>query len=427
MADRIEEGVEKEDMDALQTLVRELRHDVEAKGLKDHDKETRLNSKLDELEEKNQEVAGKVAEAANSTRELKDLKEFLASGAAAAEAKNAATAERISNLELDLARAESKGAKSDADWVESAEYKAFSRFAQVGDGNLLEEEHKVLLRSDSDVDGGFSTTEELDTAMIRKIIEISPIRRYARNRSMSQKSLRMVVRDTIPEAFYEGEAEEDQEGQSKYDSEEMFSYRLGVTIPVTKDLLMDSTFSMDGELMADASIAFAQKEGNKFILGTGFKEPEGFLVNSSVIASPTITAVSATLDADVFFTVQGTLKGGYNAAFSFNRRTLATSRLLKDSQNRYLWSPGLDGPASMTIAGAPYFLADDMPDITNSAYSIAFADWYAGYTIADRTQMSIVRDDLTRKRNAIVEFTFHRWNNGQVVLPEAIKVIQIKA
>lgn len=87
----------------------------------------------------------------------------------------------------------------------------------------------------------------------------------------------------------------------------------------------------------------------------------------------------------------------------------------------------MNGPAAMTLNGLPYLVAEDMPDIASGSLSIALGDFQQGYTIVDRTAMTVVRDDLTQKRKSIVEFTFNRWNTGMVTLAEAIKVLQTKA
>ena len=39
--------------------------------------------------------------------------------------------------------------------------------------------------------------------------------------------------------------------------------------------------------------------------------------------------------------------------------------------------------------------------------------------------MSVVRDDLTKKKEAITEWTFTRYNTGRVVLPESIAVMTL--
>jgi HK97 family phage major capsid protein len=115
-----------------------------------------------------------------------------------------------------------------------------------------------------------------------------------------------------------------------------------------------------------------------------------------------------------------------------NRRTLAKLRRERaggstTTDGPYLWSPALDGPAMSTLGGSPYILANSMPEIGNDALCIAYGDFGIGYLILDRTATEVIRDDFTRKKNAIVEFTIHRWNTGKVVLPESIKLLKLDA
>jgi HK97 family phage major capsid protein len=68
---------------------------------------------------------------------------------------------------------------------------------------------------------------------------------------------------------------------------------------------------------------------------------------------------------------------------------------------------------------------EDMPDIATDARPIMFADFRRGYEIFDRMQTAVIRDEVTRKREAIIEWTWFRWNTGQVVIPEAFKSLLI--
>ncbi len=190
---------------------------------------------------------------------------------------------------------------------------------------------------------------------------------------------------------------------------------------------MDSSFNMESEIFGDAGEAFAQKEGNKFILGTNVKQPEGITVNPTVVANARTSETSATVTADDMIRLTGDLKTGYNPVYVLNRKTLAHLRTLKSASGGFLWQPGMDGPVANTINGFPYVLAIDMPDIASNSLSVAFGDFMRGYVIVDRTGVNIIRDDFAKKRQAIVEFTIHRWNYGKVVLPEAIKLLKTKA
>lgn len=361
-----------------------------------------LNEKLDDLEETNQKNTQSLHEANEQALEQK---------------------QRIEDLENELINGRSGHS---VDFKNTDAYKALNEFCSKGDKALFELKDDSLLRSDNEISGGVLTTTEVANEIIKPITETSPIRQYARVRTIGSKSLVMPVRKGLLDAAWEGEAEQDEISTSNYGSETITPFRLSVTVPVTMDQLMDSAFDMNAEIMSDANERFAQKEGEGFVKGTGHKMPTGFLVDSRITSNAFETEASGAIKGDDVIKLHGEVKTGYNLMYTFNRRSLAYLRTLKGSDGQYLWQPGLNGGAANTISGVPYFLSEDMPDIANNALAIMCADFRRGYQIIDRTALSVVRDDVTRKRNAIVEFTIHRWLTGQPVLPEAFKVMRVK-
>ncbi|KKL52954.1 hypothetical protein LCGC14_2280280 [marine sediment metagenome] len=269
------------------------------------------------------------------------------------------------------------------------------------------------------------TTTELDNVITKQIIEIDPIRGLARVRTISSKSISVVKRTGVPIAQFEGEAEEGVESQATYGLETITPFRLTHTTPITKDLLQDAAFDMEGEIIADGSEAFAFGEGNGFVLGTGFKQPQGIFVNAVLQAAARDTAAAGVLDADAVILMTGDVKTGYNLSYLLNRRTLATIRTFKSTTGQFLWQPGLSGPVANTLNGLPYALGNSVPDIANGAFAMAVGDFRRGYLIVDRTGMEIVRDALAQKKKAIVEFMLMRYTTGQVVQDEAIKLLRI--
>ena len=379
----------------------ELRTEMEKKA-PDMEKVERLNTALDEQEEKNQQV---VAEQKRIEGLAEDQKE------------------RIDALEVEIARA---GPSVKQNYRDSDEYKAMNELCRGG-LEMLNSEQKALLRTDSDVSGGFLVASELDSEITKKITEISNIRSIARVRTISSKSLEVPVRATIPTAAYEGEAEQGGEDTSTYSNETLTAFRQSVTIPVTMDMLQDSAFDMEAEIFGDASESFAQGEGLNHVSGDGVKKPFGFLADPRTVANVRTSSTSATIDADDVILLTGDLKVGYSPVYVMNRLTLADLRTKKSTDGVFLWQPGLNGVVANTINGFPYLIANDMPDIAANSLSMAFGDFRRGYTIVDRTGLSVVRDEFTQKKKAIVEFTLHRWNTGQVTLPEAIKILKTKA
>lgn len=386
----------REAVGALQTM-------VESKAGINKETLEKINITLDAQELKYQET-------------VKDLQ--------ASKTTNEEFKERMDALEVELARA---GPAGNVNYKEAPEYKALNEMCRAGDIQM-DMELKATLRTDNDTAGGYLVTSEMDNVITKKIIEISGIRSLARVRTINSKTLEMAIRNTIPSATFEGEAETGNDSESSYSNESVTAFRQTFTTPVTKDMLMDSSFDMESEIMTDAAEAFAKGEGTGFVVGTGHKQPEGFLVNAAVVTGAlTGTGGSGVISADDVINLTGELKVGYDPVYVFNRKTLANLRTKKSTTGAFLWEPGLNGPVANTLNGLPYVIAPDMQDIASNSLSVAFGDFRRGYTIIDRTGMSVIRDELTQKKLAIVEFTFNRWLTGQVTLPEAITLLKTQA
>lgn len=356
---------------------------------------------LNDMEKKNQELTMKLAEE---------------------EKKRQETEERVINLEKEMVE---KTQKKTIDYKEEPEYKALSQYCREGI-RAIDPEQKQLLRTDDATQGGYMVMPEMDNMIIKAITEISPVRSVARVRSTGNKTLEIPVRTGIPSAEYEGEAAEGPTDTSEYGLESVTAYRHSITVPFTRDMVMDSEFDLEAEITGDVAEAFAQGEGRGFVLGTGAKQPEGFMSAAAGLIDNAIkTGDANNVTSDSLILITGELKVGYQPYYGFNRRSLAAFRIFKGEDGQYLWQLGLGGGAPNTIAGYPYVLMEDMPDIAANAYPVVFADFMRGYTIIDRTGTEIIRDDVTRKKSAIIEMTFHRWNTGQVVLDEAFQILQV--
>jgi len=330
--------------------------------------------------------------------------------------------ERVKDFEVEVAKHKSS---VKTNYKDGAEYKALNNFCKYGE-KISAEEVKAL-RMDNDTDGGYLTNIELDNTLIKYITEISPIRQVARTRTVGKKTFEMPVRKSLPVATYEGEAESGNDSQGGYGAETMTAYRLTTTVPMTKDLLMDSSFDVESEVTRDVAEAYAFTEGNKFILGTGVKQPEGFLANAKVIANPYTSESAGAVSGDDLLLITGQLKAGQNPMFAFNRQTLAFLRTLKNDGGAYAWQPSLVPGVPNSIAGERYVIMNDMPNIAANAYAIMYADFMRGYQIIDRTGLTVIRDNLTQKRKNIIELTFHKYNTGKVIIPEAFKVMKVHA
>lgn len=405
--------------------VEDLRAEVEKKSY-DPEKIERIHTFLDEAEEKNQKLVKAELEIKKNVSELKEIKEELE----ASSNKSDEVKKQLDDLEVKMAHA---GNPETSDYREDEEYKALNNYARFGEFKISAEE-KQLLRTDDNGAGGFLVASVLDNEIIKKITEFDPLRGISRIRVVDGKSLDMSTRETIPVAVYEGEAEANTDSESSYGRETVTPFRQTFSTSITRDMIQDSAFDMNTEVINDAIEAFAFGEGQGFVNGTGVKQPAGFAVNATIQAGARNSENASLLTSNSILLSQGDVKTGYDLTYVLNRRTLATIRTFRgdaasagDGAGQYLWLPGLNGPASSTLGGLPYVLSNSMDDIAAGNYPVGVGDFRRGYTITDRTSMEVIRDELTLASTASIKFTFLRWNTGQVTLPEAITLIKIAA
>jgi HK97 family phage major capsid protein len=99
-------------------------------------------------------------------------------------------------------------------------------------------------------------------------------------------------------------------------------------------------------------------------------------------------------------------------------------RKLQDSQKRYLWEPspaaGLPRPSS----ARRYTETPDMDNEGSGKFPMAVGDWKRAYTLLDRVQMAVVRDELTKASVGQVKFVARRRVGGKVVLANAARLLK---
>lgn len=287
-----------------------------------------------------------------------------------------------------------------------------------------------LLRSDIGEYGGYLCAPEYSAEMNKLIVEMGSVRRFARVKSVSAKTYKELIRVGIPRAFRPGEARASGKSTSVYAESDFSPVRMSNITPVTQDELLYNSYNLAQELLMDNSEAFARTEAQEFFNGSGVNEGLGFTIDANV--PEFITSTAGTVLFDDLIKITGELKRGYNPMFMFNRRTLASLRLLKDLSGRYLWNPAFGDAASgapATINGVRYssdFIEFDEVD-TTGGFPILLADMARFYQIVDRADMSIIRDDVTRKAENVVEFAFHKYTFGKPKIHEAGIRMKVKA
>ncbi|MEP1963166.1 phage major capsid protein [Tateyamaria sp.] len=188
-------------------------------------------------------------------------------------------------------------------------------------------------------------------------------------------------------------------------------HELSALPKASQRLLDDAAFDIEGWLAGRIADKFARAEAASFINGDGVDKPKGFLAHTSVDNDVWAwgnlgyvpTGVDGAVTADAIIELVYALGATYraNASFVMNSKTAGLVRKLKDNDGRFLWSDGLAAGQPAVLMGYPVLVAEDMPDATSGANAIAFGDFAAGYTVAERPDLRILRDPFSAKPHVL--------------------------
>ena len=192
-------------------------------------------------------------------------------------------------------------------------------------------------------------------------------------------------------------------------------HELSALPKASQRLLDDTAFDIEGWLAERIADKFSRAEAMAFISGDGIDKPTGFLTHPSVDDATwswgnlgyAVTGAAGDFDAtnpaDAIVDLVYSLGARYraNANFVMNSKTAGAVRKMKDADGRFLWSDGLAAGEPARLMGYPVLIAEDMPDIATDAMAIAFGNFDAGYTIAERPELRVLRDPFSAKPHVL--------------------------
>lgn len=214
-------------------------------------------------------------------------------------------------------------------------------------------------------------------------------------------------------------------------------HELSAMPKASQRLLDDSAFDVEGWLAGKIATRFTRAEAAAFINGDGVDKPKGILLPAKVANAswawgslgyvPTGAAAdfATTNPADCIINLVYALGADYraNGSFIMNSKTAGAVRKMKDADGRFLWSDGLAQGEPARLMGYAVLICEDMPDVAANAYPIAFGDFAAGYTIAERPDLRILRDPFSAKPHVL--FYASKRVGGDITDYAAIKLLKI--
>jgi HK97 family phage major capsid protein len=213
-------------------------------------------------------------------------------------------------------------------------------------------------------------------------------------------------------------------------------HQLAAMPKASQRLLDDSAFDVEGWLAEKIASRFIRSESAAFVNGDGVDKPKGFLLppkvtnatwtwgNLGYVASGAAADFPTTNAVDCIVNLVYALAAPYraNATFVMNSKTAGAVRKMKDADGRFMWADGLAVAEPPRLMGYRVLICEDMPDIAANAHAIAFGDFAAGYTIAEQTDLRILRDPFSAKPHVLFYAT--RRVGGDVSDFAAIKLLR---
>ena len=300
----------------------------------------------------------------------------------------------------------------------------YLRKAETGIGG----EQVKALTVGSDPDGGYQVTPQVSETAIKIVRESSPLRSLAQVVTISSDSL------TIPEDIGIAECEWADEtsargetGTPKVGQRSINAFELVAKPKASNRLLEDAGIDIEQWLGQKVGEAMAIKEATAFITGSGTFSPRGLLTYPAGTSWKQIEQIntgSATgVDYEGLVRITYALKEFYHsrASWLMRRSSVADCMLIKDGDGRYIFASANEKAGfPMSLMGYPLRMAADMPAFASGALSIAFGDFYTGYTIVDRLGMTTLRDPFTA--DPFVVFKTRKRMGGDVTNFEAFKL-----
>ena len=288
-------------------------------------------------------------------------------------------------------------------------------------------EVRNALQEGVDSEGGYLVPDEFERKLVTSLTEKNVIRDHAHVITTSHGSHKIPIVTTRGTASWVDEEGAIPEGDDVFGQQQIDAHKVGTLIKVSEELLNDSAFDLENYFATEFARRIGDKEEEAFLVGDGQKKPLGILAATGGAEVGVTAASSTAITADEIINLFYSLASPYrkNAIWILNDATIAAVRKLKDENGQYLWQPALHEGGHETLLGKKIFTSPFVPQIAAGAKAIAFGD-FSFYWIGDREGVTFRRLNERYADTGQVGFLATKRLDGKLVLPEAIKVLQMK-
>lgn len=284
------------------------------------------------------------------------------------------------------------------------------------------------LQEGTDSEGGYLVPAEFEHTLVEALEEENIFRKLAHIINTASGDRKIPVVATKGTASWVDEEGQITESDDAFTQVSIGAYKLGTLIKVSNELLHDSVFDLEAYISKEFARRIGTKEEDSFFNGDGDGKPVGIFNGTGGAQVGVTTASTSAITADEIIDLFYSLGAPYRkkAVWVVNDATVKSIRKLKDGNGNYLWQPALTADTPDTLLGRPVYTSTAVPTIASGAKVIAFGD-FNYYWIADRQGRVFKKLSELYATTDQTGFVATQRVDGKLILPEAIKVLQMRA
>ena len=251
-----------------------------------------------------------------------------------------------------------------------------------------------------DPDGGYLVQPEYRNTLMSLIEQYGVARQFCTVVPMSTTELIMPKLTGGVQVYWIGEGQTISSTQPTFGEFRMTVKKLAALVPMTSELLNDSSLAIANLLATLFAQALAKEEDRVVFTGnTAVNDPFNGVLNDPGVGTYTLasghekfTEVDAAELADV---TSGRALYTQGARWFMHRTIFNVVRQIKDGDGMYIWGNPTQSADQGLIWGYPYTLVESMPAVTATAVSTPFIFFgnLQHYYIGDRQQMTLARSE----------------------------------
>ena len=291
--------------------------------------------------------------------------------------------------------------------------------------NSYEIQNALSIGTDSE--GGYLVPDEYEKKLVEALEDEVFFRSLATVIKTSSGDRKIPIVTSKGEAAWIDEGGQFPESDDSFGQTSIGAHKLATMIKVSDELLNDSVFNIEQYISKEFGRRIGTKEEEAFFIGDGTGKPIG-IFNKTGGAETGVTAASTGITFDDVMDLYYSLRAPYRnkATWILNDSTVKAIRKLKDGNGNYIWQPSVREGEPDRILNRPYRTSIYVPELAAGSRVMAFGD-FSYYWIADRQGRSFKRLNELYATTGQVGFLASERVDGKLILPEAVKTIDIKA